>query len=166
MISTLDFVPEPALEKEALIPASREEYIGLRTRLERVAASGREKRLDIHFQLVAFEDTSVSMPAEMDFAALLPDRRPACSENVLGAAFVSAGGDVSPCVFTHLPVTSAQAAAARMGRPYQPLIFGNVQEQTLEAIWDSRAYRAFRRSHRSGELMPPCAGCLKTRLIA
>jgi MoaA/NifB/PqqE/SkfB family radical SAM enzyme len=167
VVSTLDFVPAPALEQEALIPSSQDEYASLRSRLDRLVLSGRKSGLEIHCQLVAFEGADdASLPAELDFTAFLPVHQPACSENVQRAAFIAANGDVSPCVFTNLPVASPDAAAVQMGKPYQPLIFGNIHERSLEDIWRAGAYRAFRRSHCSGNLEAPCQGCLKTRLTS
>jgi MoaA/NifB/PqqE/SkfB family radical SAM enzyme len=167
VVTTLDFAPIPALDREALIPSSQDEYASLRARMDRLAASGRQSGLEIRCQLVAFQvgdDTSV--PAELDIAAFLPFHRPACTENVQRAAFISADGDVSPCVFTHLPVASPAVVAAQMGKPYQPLIFGNIRERSLEDIWKSKSYRAFRRSHRSGDLEGPCQKCLKPMVVS
>jgi len=170
VISTLDFVPLPTLECEALIPASQDEYSRLRAQLDRLAAIGKQFGLDIHSQIVAPQDAidemCLSANGERDFAAFLPMTRPACTENIQNAVFVSASGEVSPCVFTNLPVKLSEAVAARMGWPYQPMIFGNIRSRSLEAIWQSQAYRAFRHSHHAGSLKGPCQACLKTKVIS
>ncbi|MBN2438980.1 MAG: SPASM domain-containing protein [Deltaproteobacteria bacterium] len=167
VVTTLDFVPIPALDREALIPSSQDEYASLRARMDRLAASGRQSGLDIRCQLVAFQiGDDISVPAGLDIAAYLPVQQPVCTENIQRAAFISAGGNVSPCVFKHLPVASPAAVAALMGRPYQPLIFGNIHDRPLEDIWRSKDYRAFRRSHHSGNLPAPCRGCLKPMVIS
>jgi len=56
------------------------------------------------------------------------------------------------------------AAAQRMERSYQPLIFGSIHDCSLDAIWQSPAYREFRRAHRARDLDEPCQSCLKTRV--
>ena len=167
VVSTLDLILMPALKQEALIPSSRDEYNDLRTRLDRLAASGRESGLDIRCQMVDFRSgIDASVPAELDITAFLPFRQPACTENIQRAAFISAGGDVSPCVYTNLPVASPSMVVAQTERPYQRLIFGNIHERSLEDIWKSKTYREFRHSHRGGQLEAPCRGCLKTMVIS
>lgn len=168
VISTLDFIPSPNLEAEALIPSSQEEYTGLRARLDGVVAAGKRSGIDIYYQLVAPGNNEIvdanSTPGELDFTVLLPVSQPSCTENIQRSAFVSASGDVSPCVFTHLPVKSAEELASKMGKLYQPMIFGNVHEHPLEAIWQSKGYRAFRHSHRAHALQANCRCCLKPRV--
>jgi len=171
VISTLDFVPLPALECEALIPADRDEYSGLQAQLDKLAVVGKKFGLDMHYQIVAPQDVidemCLSANDERDFAAFLPITRPTCSENIQNAVFVSAAGEVSPCVFTHLPIRlPPEEVPARIGRFYKPITFGNIRVDSLEAIWRSQAYRAFRDSHRAGKLIGPCQNCLKTRLIS
>jgi len=167
VVSTLDLAPIPALNREALTPSSQDEYAGIRARLDRLVTSGKQSGLEIRCQTVAFPfGDDASVPAEPDMAAFLPVHRPACTENVEWAAFISAGGDVSPCVYKNLPVTSPSGITEQMGRSYQPLIFGNIREQSLEDIWKSKAYRTFRRSHHSGHLEAPCQGCLKTMVTS
>jgi MoaA/NifB/PqqE/SkfB family radical SAM enzyme len=168
VISTLDFVPSPALERETLIPSGQEEYASLRARLDGLAAVGNKSGLDIHYQIIApheaLVENSLSTPSELDFTAFLPVTPSACTENIQRSVFISAGGNVSPCVFTHLPVRSPEVVGSQIGRPYLPLIFGNVRDQSLEVIWQSKAYRAFRRSHRVGRLKGPCQHCLKPKV--
>jgi MoaA/NifB/PqqE/SkfB family radical SAM enzyme len=168
VISTLDFVPSPALECEALIPSSQEEYASIQARLEGLVGAGKTSGLDIRYQLARFQDKGIengaSNPGKLEVFMALPVARPACTENIQHAAFISAGGDVSPCVFTCLPVGSPEVAAAQTGRPYQFMTFGNIGDQSLEDIWHSRAYRAFRYSHRAYRLLDTCHGCLKPRI--
>jgi len=167
VVSTLDLVPIPGLNREALIPSSQEEYDGLRARLDRLQASGRETGLEIRCQMVDFQSgVDASAPVELDITAFFPIQRPACTENVQRASFISAGGDVSPCVYTNLPVSSPSKVVERTAKPYPPLIFGNVHERSLEEIWKSKAYSGFRNSHRGGRLEAPCRGCLKTMVVS
>jgi len=99
--------------------------------------------------------------------------RPACTENVLKACFVSYRGDVSPCVFTGLSGSSGDSAIHYFdGRAHKAgrLVFGNVREDTLPAIWNSAKARAFRGSFADRQatgsletsgLPEPCRHCYK-----
>lgn len=168
VISTLDFVPSPQLERETLIPSSQEEYECWRERLDRLAQAGKQSGIDIRYQLATFKDeqTETAMPnaANLDFLMAMPVFRPTCTENIQRSAFISAGGDVSPCVFTRLPIGSPEVAMEQTGRPYQFMIFGNVGDQPLENIWKSKNYRKFRGSHHPGNLKGICQQCLKPRV--
>ncbi|RJP69349.1 MAG: radical SAM protein, partial [Candidatus Abyssobacteria bacterium SURF_17] len=82
VISTLDFVPTEEFEGEVLAPRTMDEYENLRARLDAVASEARLRNIDVHYL--------IRYPGE---------RRPVCTENILRALFISAGGEVSPCVF-------------------------------------------------------------------
>jgi MoaA/NifB/PqqE/SkfB family radical SAM enzyme len=144
VLSTLDFVADSELADEALAPATMLEYDELRSRLNTVAAAGESYGLDIYYQLAA--------PGQ---------RCQGCTENVLRSLFVSADGSVSPCVFTHVPVSRTSFIAGGVKRPYQSLTFGNIGEQPLEVIWRQKAYAAFRRSFQTGRLVALCRDCPK-----
>jgi MoaA/NifB/PqqE/SkfB family radical SAM enzyme len=68
-----------------------------------------------------------------------------CDLNPLKILFVSAEGDVSPCVYTSL---TGQSSIPRVfeGRALEvPVVrFGNLNERPLAEIWDGAAYREFR----------------------
>jgi MoaA/NifB/PqqE/SkfB family radical SAM enzyme len=99
--------------------------------------------------------------------------RARCAENVLNACFVSHRGDVSPCVFTSPSVSPGERAVHYFkGRAHEPrqLVFGNVREQTLPAIWNSEIARGFRESFQNrmamanpgtDHLPEPCRHCYK-----
>lgn len=168
VVSTLDFVPVPEIAREALVPSDPDQRADLRARLERLVAAGKRSGLEIHCQMADFQagQQDDPVPAGPEIVSGLPVQRPACTENVRRAAFISAGGYVSPCVYTNLPVASPSAVPGQGGRPYRPLIFGNIHDQSLDEIWHSKAYRAFRKGHRSGRLEGPCRGCTKTALVS
>ena len=98
-----------------------------------------------------------------------------CRENPLHSCFVSAEGDVSPCVMTNLGVGPEAGETHRFGgedHPLEPLTFGNVRERSLKEIWRSPASLAFRRAlrervytgNRSTRGLPaPCRHCHKLR---
>jgi MoaA/NifB/PqqE/SkfB family radical SAM enzyme len=103
---------------------------------------------------------------------------PACTENVLGSCFVSARGDVSPCVMANLGWEAAECAPGTTvvpepargcnrrpipgsasgsvhthwfrGRevPLERLVLGNVGNRSLKEIWQSEPAREFREVYR------------------
>ncbi|MBM4300337.1 MAG: hypothetical protein FJ121_02240 [Deltaproteobacteria bacterium] len=88
-------------------------------------------------------------------------RRQVCTENVARALLVSADGEVSPCVFTNLPVTGVTLVADGVERPYRRLTFGNVRDRSLPSIWGQIAYRNFRRSFYEERPASVCQSCAK-----
>jgi radical SAM protein with 4Fe4S-binding SPASM domain len=61
--------------------------------------------------------------------------------SIYQAAEVDSNGDVSPC------------------RDYHDYVVGNIKSATLTELWNSPAYRKFRRSLGSEGLMPVCSRC-------
>lgn len=145
VLSTLDFVPHRELLPEVLLPQNREEYQELAAIFEEVAQSARRHGIQVHHYL---------SPA---------DGRRQCPENVLRACFINAIGQVSPCVFTNLPVRDVSHVTHAVESPHVNLIFGNINLTSLDAVWQSTAYRAFRRSHSQGELPSVCRSCGRVR---
>jgi len=86
----------------------------------------------------------------------LPGPRPqeTCPENPVRALVVGADGGVSPCVFAALP--EAKPGSASLSHR---LSFGSLREDDLPAIWESPAYREFRRGHARGRLSGLCRSC-------
>ncbi|GAB4348184.1 MAG: radical SAM protein [Candidatus Abyssubacteria bacterium] len=144
VISTLDLVPTKELEGEVLAPRTMDEYETLRTRLDAVASEARSLNIDMHYQ--------IRCPV---------GRRAVCTENVLRALFISAAGEVSPCVFTNLPATDAAHVIDGIERPSPRLTFGNINVSSLSRIWREKAYAAFRESHVSDRPAAPCRDCPK-----
>jgi pyrroloquinoline quinone biosynthesis protein E len=60
------------------------------------------------------------------------------------STYITAESKVVPCCF----IADAQVAC-----------FGNLKEQSFEEIWNSPAYRAFRRAHLDGEIPSYCRPC-------
>jgi MoaA/NifB/PqqE/SkfB family radical SAM enzyme len=135
MVSTLDFIPSEDLEKEAVLPATREEYEELCARLE---------ALHFHYH--------IAYPGV---------RRRMCTENVQRAVCISSDGAVSACVYTNLQVPGASYLWNGKREAYERAVFGNIKEEPLSAIWNKKAYSAFRRSFNTGRLASPCQRCPK-----
>ncbi|MCL6612079.1 MAG: radical SAM protein [Peptococcaceae bacterium] len=117
VISTLDYVPSPSLENETLIPRENGQLQRLTAVIDHTVTKGREAGLDIHCQ-----------------ARYGGRRRQVCTENVMRAVFVSAGGEVSPCAYAAIPVRDESSAGGIPGG----LIFGNVTIRDLALIWNGR----------------------------
>lgn len=169
VISGLDFVPTPSLEKEALGYVDQETRENARRCLTKTVERGAEHGVEIHVQIPSLpifsEDTPPDAPEQRPSSAnafSLPDSRCyACAENVEQALVVSAVGSVSPCVFTNLPVTQAEYVEQGTRREYERLTFGNVDRESLPAIWKSRAYSDFRSGFANGTPYERCRGCPK-----
>ena len=81
----------------------------------------------------------------LDLKQFHPTLTPVCDKNPQNSLFISASGDVSPCVFLCPPCRQElswyqQESAIRQ----KPLIFGNVQDDTLTNIWEYPEYCQFR----------------------
>jgi radical SAM protein with 4Fe4S-binding SPASM domain len=61
--------------------------------------------------------------------------------SIFQVAEVNSNGDLSPC------------------RDYHDYVVGNIKERTLSELWNSPAYREFRRSLATAGLMPTCSRC-------
>ena len=69
-----------------------------------------------------------------------------CDLNPLRILFVSADGEVSPCVYTS-PLGRSEISRVFEGQPVEvPMVsFGNVNDRSLMEIWEGAAYREFRK---------------------
>jgi MoaA/NifB/PqqE/SkfB family radical SAM enzyme len=143
VISTLDFVASGELALEVLRPGTPEEYQEMEAGLQAVAAEGEKRGLKFHYQLP------------------YPGRtRQACPENPTRGLVVAADGGVSPCVFLNLPGWTTHFTWGQE-LPYQPLSFGNVNVRSLEDIWSSKDYTAFRRNFKNRKIPSFCLHCQK-----
>ena len=135
VISTLDYLPHPALAEQTFDGAGQ-------ARLERVGqlladitgeVERRGRQLHHHFPRAQGQGQG-------------------CLENIGRSLFVAADGTVSPCVFTNAP-----------GPPGDPRrrVFGNVRIEEPLAIWRGGAYQAYRRDLAEGRPQPPCCTCRK-----
>jgi MoaA/NifB/PqqE/SkfB family radical SAM enzyme len=72
-----------------------------------------------------------------------------CAENPLENLYVSAEGEVSPCVYLNPPLPSPLSRLF-CGREHriEKVSFGNLFREPFPAIWDSPGYRAFRNRFR------------------
>jgi MoaA/NifB/PqqE/SkfB family radical SAM enzyme len=155
VVNYLSFLPDPALQPEALFdrPELWEPVI---EQLASVQADAQARGIALHYYR--------------------PDRREPnaeCTEHVRKAVFVSWQGDVAPCVLTNHSL-KAGAAPTHYFRgknvPVGRCVFGNVNETSFEEIWKSQAARAFRDAFERrlkkkrpgmGDLPESCRHCYK-----
>lgn len=106
--------------------------------------AGRYHRLRVQTQLRA-----LFSKMRLDLKQFHPTLTPICDKNPLGSLFISASGDVSPCVFL-CPPFDKELSWYRKDQilRQKPLVFGNVQNTDLSEIWESVPYRQFRDTFR------------------
>lgn len=149
VVSSLTFVPDPALEEEAQLADDPQQLAELLHRLSELgeAYAGRGLRVYPHIA-----------------SRLAPQR--ACPENIERALVVGSDGRVYPCVLTGLPVRGSPRHWVHGTQCFaEPLGFGSLREAALPAIWSRGDYRRFRGQFRRGRLDPRCACCLKRFVI-
>ncbi len=76
------------------------------------------------------------------------DLTPICDKNPLGGCFIAADGSVAPCVFLYPPTVDKQEKWFSSNGKSAVLkkSFGSLQDDTLDRIWQSSEYRAFRKA--------------------
>ncbi len=149
IVNTMDFIADTSLASKAVLPEDEKEFVKWRDFLESVRADARAHGIRLHYYL--------RHPAR---------RRAMCTENAPRAMFISSNGDISPCVFTNLPLKKGQAPIKkRQDLDYQRLVFGNVSNGSLASIWRESGYTAFRKSFQTGKLLPPCGTCPKMFML-
>jgi MoaA/NifB/PqqE/SkfB family radical SAM enzyme len=146
VISFLDFIPCEELQSEVIAYATKAEYEEIRSGLEEVKEEGRRHHFYVHHPLESIGESEE-----------------ACTENVQRAVCIASDGSVSPCVYTNLQVTGACYLPQGETRQYERMVFGNIQEKSLKAIWQEKGYLAFRHSFYKRALSPICLGCTKLR---
>ncbi len=83
-----------------------------------------------------------------------------CTENIEKTSFIGADGNVHPCVFLGLPLKEkAEIFIRGVKREISPLCFGNIYNQPLKKIWESKDYRRFRKKGQKEN--PVCRICYK-----
>ena len=135
VISTLDYLPEPGLEKEAFALEDGEKIEEITTLLQTTAAAAEHLGLELYYDF--------PRPSGSGYG---------CSENIGSSLFVAADGAVSPCVFVGVPTGMSD-----VGRR----IFGNVCLHSPLEIWEDADYRLFRRRLAEGDGDPVCQSCPK-----
>ena len=135
VVSTLDFLPDPKLAAEAILPGEVEKIARAEEVLSRAAAAAAASGLAFDYALAAREIRGAS-----------------CRERIDRTVFVAADGTVSPCVYRNVP------AGALEGRR---LLFGDLRAEDPVAIWEKEGFRRFRERLTAGDPDPVCRACPK-----
>lgn len=100
-----------------------------------------------HYRLIRMRShlAAVFSKMRLDLGQFHSTLTPVCGKNPLNTLFISASGDVSPCVYLCPPV-SAEIAWRYNGDTCRrkPVVYGNVHTATLTKIWEHPEYRRFR----------------------
>lgn len=165
--SNLTMILDPQLSREALFnnPQRLDEYNRTLARIKKEAA-GQRKRILFEYQGPGLDKSSFS-----------------CPENVCRACVINVAGEVGPCVFTNtiLSGSSSKTATKKIMPifknrpiPLETFSFGNIKNNSLTRIWQSKKYREFRNifdpdtklSARqiSAEMPTSCRTCYKRML--
>lgn len=135
VISTLDYLPDPALRSESFLFAGARIIEKISTRLGETAAEAARLGLALYY--------------------LFPSpgaQGSGCLENIGHSLFISADGAVSPCVFANVPTTLADPNRR---------VFGNINDSAPLAIWERPEYVLFRDQLTRGEPDKLCQTCRK-----
>ena len=135
VISTLDYIADPALAAEAVTPQEKEKIEKASVILRKAAAEAKVMGLDFHYEL--------PQPGSGGMR---------CRENIARSLYVAADGSVSPCVYVNVPADLVDPCRR---------VFGNVGEQDPMAIWEKEDFKRFRESLASGQPDRPCLTCPK-----
>ncbi len=144
VITTLPYAPSPPLENERLHNLPRQEHAHLNTHLQAVTDNAKQLGVPLYYYLNDPENDGGS-----------------CTENIERALFISAAGEVSPCVFSCIPIQEDSYELKAGKQIYKKLVFGNINHQSFQKIWNQKAYRNFRKSFLSGRLSQQCIHCPK-----
>jgi len=149
VITTLDFIAAERLKSELIFPSNEIEYRQIADILDGVVEDGKKHDLEIRYYLGSMAKSYTS-----------------CTENIQRAAFISADGLVSPCVFLNMPVSELHYWRNDDKRKSGRLTFGNINEELLASIWRKRDYVKFRQSFGSTNIYPACHDCPKYHMEA
>ena len=157
VVSNLTFVGREDLQEENLL--NRPELWGeVRAALESAKSAAAGQGVELQF-----------------YGPEVGERLATCRENVLHSCFVTYRGDVTPCVMTGFSMSPDKPARHYyQGKEYdiENLAFGNINNQSLAEIWESRSAHEFHGVYQERVMMlipdlerpevpSPCRHCYK-----
>lgn len=134
VVSTMDFIPSAEMADEAFMPWEQEKIAHARAVLEDVASEAAAGGRDVFY----------SLP--------VPEPRATCLEHIERSLYISAEGEVSPCIYVNLP-TNEEDPLRR--------VYGNVNHGDPLAIWSNPEYQAFRKGLAEFKPDENCVDCPK-----
>jgi putative metalloenzyme radical SAM/SPASM domain maturase len=131
------------------------QHRGILLDLKRLFAmdASRLERVDAAFERA--REVARETGLELRLPEVVPRGRRSCGFIEQGAAFISWDGNLHPCY--HL-WHKCRSFANGWLHPVQPRVFGNVTEDGVMDIWNSRGFRAYRENVLKHDY-PACAGC-------
>lgn len=135
IISTLDFLPDRQIENLAFNPHERVKIHAAEEILQKVAAQARAGGKEVYYSLPSVEPIA---------------HAGGCRENILHTLYVNTEGDISPCVYLNV-----------QGHEDRRKVYGNVNEEPAQEIWENLDYCQFRNMLVSGHPDSVCLGCPK-----
>ncbi|SBV90623.1 conserved hypothetical protein [uncultured delta proteobacterium] len=134
VVSTLDYIAAPGMEKDAYAPGETEKIEAARRLLHDAAQKAASMGRALHY----------SLPGETG--------RNDCNEHIQTCMYIDADGAVSPCIYVNLP--TAENDPCRR-------VFGSVREKKPLDIWADSDYAVFRQRLAAGDPDLPCQTCAK-----
>ncbi|NLI82045.1 MAG: radical SAM protein [Deltaproteobacteria bacterium] len=135
VVSTLDYIPHPALVQEGFGPNEVQKIANARRVLQETAREAHRLGRDFHWAL-PFADNPGTV----------------CREDMTRSLYVSWDGSVSPCVYLNLPAEGLDDVTC---------IFGNVRDENPLEIWERTEYSHFRNRLATSDPDPFCRDCVK-----
>jgi MoaA/NifB/PqqE/SkfB family radical SAM enzyme len=143
VVSSLTLPLSRELEREALLADSPEEYRDLQARMRTVFAGP-----DLEDKIFFHVYNPFQVPGS-------------CAENIQKSLCLSPEGEVTPCVFSQVPVRQPATYWFQSREcELQQADFGNVQDHKLKRIWHSPEYKRFRKELN----LEMCLRCTQTRI--
>lgn len=134
--TNLDYIPNKQLYDLKVFSCEGDIPRGVLREYRRVVdeAKNRSKELGIKFTCRSIECTE----------------QPICIENPCESALITVDGNVTPCVYLHLPTNSDYIPRCYRGKEgyVKKLYFGSLLFESLESIWNKEAYVEFRETYR------------------
>lgn len=152
VVSTLDYLADPAQAGLAIGPEDAEIIAAARQVLEKAAARAAEAGRSIFYAL--------PRKREPESGAASRGMPGGCRENVAHSLHVSANGQISPCVYCNVPdgvenprrLVFGQVACGENG---------TVGQADPWQIWQSAEFAGFRQDLTAGKPAPACVDCPK-----
>ena len=134
VVSTMDFIPSPAMAHEAFMPWEQEKITRARAVLEEISAEAEKRGREIFY----------SLP--------VPEPRRTCLEHIERSLYIAADGAISPCIYVNLPT-----------KEDDPLrrVYGSVNDVDPLSVWNLPEYEAFRLGLAEGRPDDNCRDCPK-----
>ncbi len=132
IVSTLDYLADDAQEHLSINPHNTEIIEEARRILEKAVIEAEENGQKIYYALPSTVPSSE------------------CRENIQKSLYVDADGTIAPCIYLNVPFEGSFK-----------LTYGNVNENNVFEIWNTKAFAEFREGHTKNEVIEQCRTCVK-----